>query len=40
MIDYKNYNITKKNKNSLLSWIIFALIITLLWITTIEMLFK
>jgi hypothetical protein len=48
MIDYKNYKVTKTNKeqsdyaskNGIWVWIIFTLITILLWITTIEMLFK
>jgi hypothetical protein len=48
MIDYKNYKITKKNKeqsdcknkNSILDWIIFGIIVATLWGIAIEMLFK
>jgi hypothetical protein len=40
MIDYKNYKVTKTNKNGIWAWVIFTLITTLLWITTIEILFR
>jgi hypothetical protein len=39
MIDYKNYKITKKNKNSILDWVVFTVITVLLWIAVIEILF-